>query len=70
MNLILWGNYDRLRDAVLKELGKALQGATLQVSCAYGDLSVHLNERIAERGAFDVVDVLPIQLQNLRSEIA
>jgi len=70
INLILWGNYDRLRDAALNQLGSSFEGATLQVACAYGDLSVRLAERVAEyEGDFDVVDVLPIQLQNLRNKL-
>jgi len=31
-NLILWGNYARLRDAALGELGESLPGRTLQVA--------------------------------------
>ena len=38
-NLILWGNYGRLRDAALGELGESLPGRTLQVACVYGDLT-------------------------------
>jgi ubiquinone/menaquinone biosynthesis C-methylase UbiE len=69
VNLILWGNYARLRDAALNELGRALPGATLQVACAYGDLSIGLAERAgAGQGTADIVDVLPIQLQNLRAK--
>jgi ubiquinone/menaquinone biosynthesis C-methylase UbiE len=71
VNLILWGNYARLRDAALNQLGTSLPGATLQVACAYGDLSVHLAERVAAgRGTLDVVDVLPIQLQNLHQKLS
>ena len=33
VNLILWGNYARLRDAALAELGESLSGKTLQVAC-------------------------------------
>jgi ubiquinone/menaquinone biosynthesis C-methylase UbiE len=70
VNLILWGNYGRLRDAALSELGEALCGTTLQVACAYGDLTVDLDRRVAAgRGALDVVDVLPIQLRNLRKKL-
>jgi len=70
INLILWGNYTRLRDAALSALGEILPGATLQVACAYGDLSVELDKRVATgRGRFDVVDVLPIQLGNLRKKL-
>ena len=39
VNLILWGNYKRLRDAALVELGASLSGTTLQVACVYGDLT-------------------------------
>jgi hypothetical protein len=39
VNLILWGNYARLRDAVMAEMGDSLPGRTLQVcqlrSCAH-----------------------------------
>jgi ubiquinone/menaquinone biosynthesis C-methylase UbiE len=70
VNLILWGNYGRLRDAALDELKEAMPGATLQVACAYGDLSVDAAERVAAQGGrLDIVDVLPIQLQNLRKKL-
>src|ERR1700719_2240013 len=67
VNLILWGNYARLRDAALAELGESLSGNTLQVACVYGDLTNRLSGA-AERagGLVDVVDVLPVQLRNLR----
>ena len=39
VNLILWGNYARLRNAALAELGDELPGTTLQVACVYGDLT-------------------------------
>jgi ubiquinone/menaquinone biosynthesis C-methylase UbiE len=69
VNAILCGNYARLRDAALNELGEALPGATLQVACAYGDLSVNAAGRaVAAGGRLDIVDVLPIQLQNLRKK--
>ena len=41
VNLILWGNYVRLRDAAMVELGDVLPGATLQVACVYGDLTAN-----------------------------
>jgi ubiquinone/menaquinone biosynthesis C-methylase UbiE len=69
-NLILWGNYARLRDAALAELGEPLPGRTLQVACVYGDLTRRLSDRVAAGGGtFDVVDVLPIQLKNLRRKL-
>jgi ubiquinone/menaquinone biosynthesis C-methylase UbiE len=65
VNLILWGNFVRLRDAALDELGKTVTGRTLQVACVYGDFSPRLAARIASQGWLDVIDVLPIQLRNL-----
>jgi ubiquinone/menaquinone biosynthesis C-methylase UbiE len=69
-NLILWGNYGRLRDAALGELGDSMPGRTLQVACVYGDLTCRLSERAAAgQGTVDVIDVLPIQLDNLRRKL-
>lgn len=69
VNLILLGNYARLRDAALAEIGHPAAGRTLQVACVYGDLTVRLNGQTAEGGALDVVDVMPIQLQNLSHKL-
>lgn len=70
VNAILWGNYGRLRDTALDSLGTSLPGRTLQIACAYGDLSVALGERVAAGGGrLDVVDVLPTQLDNLRQKL-
>ena len=70
VNLILWGNYKRLRDAALVELGESLSGTTLQVACVYGDLTNCLSRRaMTGGGSIDIVDVLPIQLENLRRKL-
>src|SRR5262249_11241041 len=70
VNLILCGNYPRLTDSTLAELGDELPGATLQVACVYGDLTERLCARAASGGGrVDIVDVLPIQLANLRSKL-
>jgi len=70
VNLILWGNYARLRDAALAEMGESLSGRTLQVACAYGDLTNCLSQRATiGGGSIDIVDVLPIQLKNLRGKL-
>ncbi len=67
INLILLGNYRRLRDAALSEFGPALPGSTLQLACVYGDLTCQLARRVvAGGGSLDIVDVLPIQLRNLK----
>jgi ubiquinone/menaquinone biosynthesis C-methylase UbiE len=71
VNLILWGNYARLRDAALTELGEAIAGSTLQVACVYGDLTHRIGRRAAASGGtLDVVDVLPIQLRNLHDKLS
>lgn len=70
VNLILWGNFAKLRDAALAELGESLPGKTLQVACVYGDFTPRLAERLATDATLDVVDVLPIQLANLSSKLA
>jgi len=69
VNLILWGNYAHLRDTALSELGDGLAGRTLQVACVYGDLTSRLCRQMAPGGTIDVVDVLPIQLGNLRAKL-
>src|SRR5262245_4647401 len=69
VNLILWGNYGRLCDAVMAEMGDSLPGRTLQVACVYGDLTTRLSARVADGGLMDIVDVLSIQLGNLRKKL-
>jgi ubiquinone/menaquinone biosynthesis C-methylase UbiE len=69
VNFILWGNFARLRDAALAELGTSISGRTLQIACVYGDFSAHLASRIAPGGSLDIVDILPIQLNNLRHKL-
>jgi ubiquinone/menaquinone biosynthesis C-methylase UbiE len=69
VNLILWGNFSRLRDLALDMLGEQLDGNTLQVACVYGNLTERLLQRVAPDGRLDVVDILPIQLQNLRRKL-
>lgn len=65
LNLILYGNFSRLRDAALVALGGS--GRTLQITCCYGDLTPHLAARVARAGGYlDVIDVLSVQLDVLR----
>jgi len=65
VNLILWGNYSRLRNAAVAALGGDLHGTTLQVSCVYGDLTRRIALRLVRGGQLHVIDVLRIQLDNL-----
>jgi len=69
INLILFGNYSRLRDAAIDEVDQSVVSRTLQVACVYGDLTFRLSEHIAKNGSLDVVDVLPIQLRNLQQKL-
>ena len=53
VNVILWGNFDRLRDAALDALAapmRELPGKTLQIACVFGDLTRRLAQRIAPVG--------------------
>jgi ubiquinone/menaquinone biosynthesis C-methylase UbiE len=69
VNLILWGNFGRPRDAALDALGARLDGRTLQIACVYGDLTDRLRRRLTPGGSLDVVDVLPVQLDNLAKKL-
>ncbi len=67
INLILLGNYNRLRRAAAAEFNTTPLGKVLQIACVYGDLSPKLAKRaVAQEGTLDVADVLPIQLKNLK----
>jgi ubiquinone/menaquinone biosynthesis C-methylase UbiE len=70
INLVLLGNYKRLADAALETLGEHLPGRTLQISCCYGNLTPEIARR-AQRsgGSLDVIDILPVQLDNLRRKL-
>jgi ubiquinone/menaquinone biosynthesis C-methylase UbiE len=69
VNLILFGNYGRLRDRALADLGAPVLGRTLQVACVYGDLTLRLCAALAGSARLEVVDILPIQLKNLRAKL-
>ncbi len=70
VNLILWGNFARLRDAALAELGKSIEQKILQIACVYGDFTQRIAARLSGPGQLDVIDVAPIQLDNLRAKLA
>lgn len=69
VNLILWGNFTRLRDAALQEIDPATDGKVLQVACVYGDFTERVVQRLGPNGRLDVVDVLPVQLKNLSAKL-
>ena len=69
VDLILWGNYRRLGDAALDALGSELPGRTLQIACVYGDLTSRIAARVPIGSRLDVIDILPVQLANLRGKL-
>lgn len=69
VNAILFGNYPRLRDDALADLGQPVRGRTLQVACVYGNLTARLQRQLASTAELDVVDILPVQLKNLRAKL-
>ena len=69
VNLILWGNFARLRDAALQELSGSTNGNILQVACVYGNFTEHLVNRLGPEGHLDVIDVAPIQIKNLHEKL-
>jgi ubiquinone/menaquinone biosynthesis C-methylase UbiE len=69
VNLILWGNYNRLRDSVFGELNVPVAGKVLQVACVYGDFTEMLARQLGPQGTLDVADVAPVQIDNLKRKI-
>lgn len=69
VNLILWGNFARLRDLALDEIGQAVAGEILQVACVYGNFTERLVQRLAPDGRLDVIDVAQVQLENLKEKL-
>ncbi len=70
VNLILWGNFARLRDAALDEMGQSIDGKVLQVAAVYGNFSQRLLDRLAPQASLDVIDIAPVQIQNLHDKLA
>ncbi|HTW36050.1 MAG TPA: rhodoquinone biosynthesis methyltransferase RquA [Rhizomicrobium sp.] len=70
VNVLLYGHYAKLRDAAFAEFASTLSGRTLQISCCYGDFTPRLTAQIEKaRGRIDVVDILPVQLENVQRKI-
>lgn len=68
INLILLGNYNRLVEAVLEVFPNPITGTMLQISNAYGQLVPRLQRQLGN-AAFDLVDVLPVQLEKTRQKL-
>jgi len=69
VNLILWGNFSRLRDAALDEIGASIKGENLQVACVYGDFSQQIAARLTPESKLHIVDIAPVQLENVSKKV-
>ena len=71
VNLILWGNMNKLTQAVIGDMQVEPHSRLLQVACVYGDFSNKLARHLAQSGSrLDIVDVAQIQLENAREKLA
>lgn len=70
VNLILWGNMDKLTQAVIGDMKVEPDSRILQVACVYGDFSNKLARHLDQNGSrLEVMDVAPIQLENAREKL-
>jgi ubiquinone/menaquinone biosynthesis C-methylase UbiE len=70
VNLILWGNMNKLTQAVIGDMQVAPNSRLLQVACVYGVFSSKLARHLDQNGSrLDIVDVAPIQIKNVREKL-
>jgi len=69
VNLILWGNFSRLRDLALNDMGEVISGQVLQVACVYGNLTEYIVRRLGPQAHLSVIDVAPVQIKNLHQKL-
>lgn len=69
VNAILFGNFNALRDEALRRLGERIDGHMLQVAAVYGDITPKIAERLAPGASLTLVDIAPIQLQNVARKL-
>ena len=71
VNLILWGNMNKLTQAVLDEMDLQPNSRLLQVACVYGNFSNLLATHLGKTNSrLDLVDVAPIQLRNVEKKLS
>ena len=71
VNLILWGNMNKLTQAVIGDMQVEPHSRLLQVACVYGDFSNKLARHLGKNGSrLEIVDVAQIQLENAREKLA
>lgn len=69
INLVLLGNYSRLVEAVLEVFPNPITGTMLQISNAYGQLVPRLQQQLGKDACFDLIDILPVQLEKTRQKL-
>jgi len=69
VNLILFGNFKKLRDRALDRLGFVIEGKTLQIASVYGDFTQKIVDRLTPESELDVIDIVPGQLENLQKKL-
>ncbi|MBF0380954.1 MAG: class I SAM-dependent methyltransferase [Magnetococcales bacterium] len=69
VNLILWGNFAKLRDRAVEEIKTTQSEKTLQIACVYGDFTPRVSAALPQGAVLDVVDVAPVQLKNLSKKL-
>jgi ubiquinone/menaquinone biosynthesis C-methylase UbiE len=69
VNLILWGNFSKLRDLALQDMGDVISGQALQVACVYGNFTEHVVRRLGPQAHLHVIDVAPVQITNLQTKL-
>ncbi len=67
VSAILWGKYSGLKKAALAEISRGQR--VLQAACVYGDLSPHLARLVGGDGRLDVIDIVPLQVDNCRRKL-
>jgi len=67
VSVILFFNARRLMRMAVEEFSPGQR--VLQSACVYGDFSQQLLEKLGPEGRLDVVDVAPIQIENLRRKL-
>lgn len=72
VNLILWGNFSKLRDLALQDMQDVdgvIHGQVLQVACVYGNFTEHVVRRLGPEAHLSVIDVAPVQITNLHDKL-
>lgn len=69
VNLILWGNFAKLRDLALDDMGEVIHGQALQVACVYGNFTEHVVRRMGPDAHLNVIDIAPVQIANLHDKL-